>query len=60
MVRALVSFAATVAAAVATDEQFERRFADPAEALDAAFRHGERPARRLRWNGMRLARSIPP
>jgi formylglycine-generating enzyme required for sulfatase activity len=34
-------------------------FADAAEALDAAFRHGQRPARRLRWNGMRLARSVP-
>jgi formylglycine-generating enzyme required for sulfatase activity len=30
--------------------------ADTADLRDAAFRHGERPARRLRWNGIRLAR----
>lgn len=35
-------------------------FADSAAALDPAFRHGDRPERRLRWNGMRLARSLPP
>lgn len=35
-------------------------FADSLEAIEAAFRHGERPGRRLRWNGMRLARSVPP
>ena len=34
-------------------------FADYAEALDPALRHGERPERELRWNGMRLARSVP-
>jgi formylglycine-generating enzyme required for sulfatase activity len=34
-------------------------YADSAEALDPAFRHGERPERRLRWNGFRLARSVP-
>lgn len=30
--------------------------ADTPDLRDAAFRHGERPARRLRWNGIRLAR----
>jgi formylglycine-generating enzyme required for sulfatase activity len=30
--------------------------ADTLDLRDAAFRHGERPARRLRWNGIRLAR----
>jgi formylglycine-generating enzyme required for sulfatase activity len=34
-------------------------FADSAESLDPAFRHGERPERVLRWNGLRLARSVP-
>lgn len=34
-------------------------FADSREWFDAAARHPERPGRRLRWNGMRLARSIP-
>lgn len=31
-------------------------FADSAEYLDPAFRHSERPSRRSRWTGMRLAR----
>ena len=30
-----------------------------ADSLDPAFRHPERPHRRLRWNGFRLARSVP-
>ncbi len=34
-------------------------FSDTSEALDPAFRHGERPDRRYRWNGLRLARSVP-
>jgi len=34
-------------------------FADSAAALDPAMRHAERPHRRLRWNGLRLARSVP-
>ncbi len=34
-------------------------FADPAAVLDPALRHAERPHRRLRFNGLRLARSIP-
>ena len=34
-------------------------FADSAEVLDYAVRHGERPDRRYRWNGLRLARSVP-
>ncbi len=34
-------------------------FADSAEALDYALRHGERLDRRYRWNGLRLARSVP-
>jgi formylglycine-generating enzyme required for sulfatase activity len=34
-------------------------FADAAWSLDPALRHSERPHRRLRWNGLRLARSIP-
>lgn len=34
-------------------------FADSAESLDPSLRHGERPERTLRWNGMRLARSVP-
>ena len=33
-------------------------FADTADALDVALRHPERPERRLRFNGLRLARSI--
>lgn len=35
-------------------------FADSASSLDPALRHAERPHRRLRWNGLRLARSVPP
>ena len=35
-------------------------FADSAAALDPAMRHAERAHRRLRWNGLRLARSVPP
>jgi formylglycine-generating enzyme required for sulfatase activity len=35
-------------------------FADAAEGLDPALRHSERPQRRYRWNGVRLARSAPP
>jgi formylglycine-generating enzyme required for sulfatase activity len=35
-------------------------FADAADALNPAFRHSERPERRYRWNGLRLARSLPP
>lgn len=34
-------------------------FASSAAALDPALRHAERPHRKLRWNGLRLARSIP-
>jgi len=34
-------------------------YADPARVLQPALRHGERPHRRYRWNGLRLARSIP-
>jgi formylglycine-generating enzyme required for sulfatase activity len=34
-------------------------FVDSAEALDYALRHGERPDRRFRWNGLRLARTVP-
>ena len=34
-------------------------FADTADLLDPANRHGERPGRRLRWNGMRIARGVP-
>jgi formylglycine-generating enzyme required for sulfatase activity len=34
-------------------------YADPADLLDPRLRHAERPNRRLRWNGMRLARSVP-
>lgn len=34
-------------------------FADSAETLDPALRHGERPEREYRWNGLRLARSVP-
>ena len=31
-------------------------FADPSFLLDPALRHPERPGRRYRWNGLRLAR----
>jgi formylglycine-generating enzyme required for sulfatase activity len=34
-------------------------FADSPESLDPALRHSERPHRRLRWNGVRLARTVP-
>jgi formylglycine-generating enzyme required for sulfatase activity len=34
-------------------------YADSRLLFDPALRHAERPQRRLRWNGMRLARSIP-
>ena len=34
-------------------------FADSATSLDPTLRHAERPHRRLRWNGFRLARSVP-
>lgn len=33
-------------------------FADPAFLLDPALRHPERPARRYRWNGLRVARDV--
>jgi len=35
-------------------------FADDTALLDPSLRHGERPHRRLRWNGLRLARDVPP
>jgi formylglycine-generating enzyme required for sulfatase activity len=35
-------------------------YADSAESLDSALRHSERPQRRFRWNGLRLARRVPP
>jgi len=34
-------------------------YMDGPEGLHPAMRHGERPYRRLRWNGLRLARSVP-
>jgi formylglycine-generating enzyme required for sulfatase activity len=34
-------------------------FAENAEDFDVSFRHAERPSRRQRWNGVRLARSVP-
>ncbi|MCW5982813.1 MAG: SUMF1/EgtB/PvdO family nonheme iron enzyme [Bryobacteraceae bacterium] len=34
-------------------------YADSADLLDPALRHFERPDRRLRWNGFRVARSVP-
>jgi len=34
-------------------------FADPADAADAALRHPDRPDRRFRWNGVRLAFTPP-
>jgi len=34
-------------------------YADSADSLHPAFRHAERPDRRLRWNGLRIARSVP-
>ncbi|MCC6858686.1 MAG: SUMF1/EgtB/PvdO family nonheme iron enzyme [Bryobacterales bacterium] len=33
-------------------------YADAADSLHPAFRHAERPDRRLRWNGLRVARSV--
>lgn len=33
-------------------------YADSAYALDPALRHSERPDRRFRWNGLRLARTV--
>ncbi|MFO0889502.1 MAG: SUMF1/EgtB/PvdO family nonheme iron enzyme [Isosphaeraceae bacterium] len=35
-------------------------FADSAEGLAPALRHFDRPHRRHRWNGLRLARDVPP
>jgi formylglycine-generating enzyme required for sulfatase activity len=35
-------------------------YADTPAYLSPAFRHGERPDRRLPFNGLRLARSVPP
>ena len=34
-------------------------FADPGDLLDPAFRHAERQNRRMRWNGLRIARDVP-
>lgn len=34
-------------------------FIDPADLMNPAFRHAERPDRRLRWNGLRIARDVP-
>jgi formylglycine-generating enzyme required for sulfatase activity len=34
-------------------------YADGADWLDPALRHSDRPDRRFRWNGIRLARDIP-
>ena len=34
-------------------------YADSATYLDAGARHGERPYRRLPWNGFRIARDVP-
>ena len=34
-------------------------FADASFLLDPALRHPERPTRRYRWNGLRLARTVP-
>lgn len=34
-------------------------FADSLQMLDPALRHAERPDRRYRWNGVRVARGIP-
>jgi formylglycine-generating enzyme required for sulfatase activity len=34
-------------------------FADSADSLAPGLRHSERPHRRLRWNGLRLARTVP-
>ena len=35
-------------------------YADAADLLHPALRHGERANRRYRWNGLRIARSVPP
>ena len=35
-------------------------YADAAGLLHPALRHGERPNRRYRWNGLRIARTAPP
>ena len=34
-------------------------FGDPADLLNPALRHAERPNRRQPWNGLRLARDVP-
>ena len=34
-------------------------YCDSASALDPALRHAERPHRRLRFNGLRVARDVP-
>jgi len=34
-------------------------YADSADLLDPALRHSERINRKIRWNGLRLARSVP-
>jgi formylglycine-generating enzyme required for sulfatase activity len=34
-------------------------YADSPDSLHPAFRHAERPDRRFRWNGLRVARSVP-
>ena len=34
-------------------------FADTADTVHPAFRHNERRQRRFRWNGLRIARSVP-
>lgn len=34
-------------------------YADSADLLDPALRHSERVNRKIRWNGLRLARSVP-
>ena len=34
-------------------------YADSADLLDPAMRHSERASRQLRWNGLRIARTVP-
>ena len=34
-------------------------YADTPDLLDPALRHSERPERRVKWNGLRIARSVP-
>lgn len=34
-------------------------YGDSKDALDPSMRHGERPSRRLPWNGLRIARAAP-